>query len=188
MLESTLGPTVLRYFAQLTPTNEQEFQVQPISLDAAKVSEDNQDEIAEETEAHVSTKNDCVTVSKGRILQIWKLFQRYSDKYGVFCQDTIAQVTYMVPQFIVYQKLSQQGERCIGGDSYDSAAGRFALSYDSVGNGQQKFTFNMNQIFSACHPFYQKLEIPINLMVTMRVFHHLVFFTVYVLRVSWTQA
>ena len=161
----------------------EDFQVQPISLDAANVSEDN-----EETEARVSKKNDCVTVSKGCILQIWKLFQRYSDKYGVFCQDTIAQVTYMVPQFIVFQKLSQQGERCIGGDSnHDLAAGRFALSYDSVGNGQQKVTFNMNQIFSACRPFYQKLEIPINLMVTMIAFHHLVFFTVNVLRVSWTQ-
>jgi hypothetical protein len=88
-------------------------------------------------------------------------------------------------------KLSEQGKQCFAeSSSYDYflAAGRFALSYDSVRNGRQTVTFNLDQIFSACGPFYQKLEIPIYLLVTTIAFHHLVFFAVNVLKVSWTQA
>jgi hypothetical protein len=178
----------------MDPTNEhssEDFQVGTFIFDAAKVSEDNQDEFAEETEAQVSKKNDCVTVSKGCILQTWNLFQRFADKYGTFCQDTIVQATFMVPQFIVYVKLSEQGNQCFaesGSNNFFLAAGRFALSYDSVRNGRQTVTFNLDQIFSACGPFYQKLEIPIYLLVTTIAFHHLVFFAVNVLKVSWTQA
>jgi hypothetical protein len=169
----------------------EDFQVGTIIFDAAKASEGNHVEFAEETEAQVSNKNDCVTVSKGCILQTWKFFQRCADKYGMFCQDTIVQATFMVPQFIVYLKLSEQGKQCFAESTFffaETAAGRFALDYDSVGNGRQTVTFNMDEIFSACGPFYQKLEIPINLMVTTIAFHHLVFFAVNVLKVSWTQA
>ncbi len=97
----------------------------------------------------------------------------------------------MVPQFIVYLKISEQGKQCFAESTLPfahTAAGRFALDYDSVGNGRPTVTFNMDEIFSACGPLYQKLEIPIYLMVTTIAFHHLVFFAVNVLKVSWTQA
>lgn len=121
-------------------------------------------------------------VSMGFILKIRKFFHRHVVKYGMFCQDTVAQATFVVPQFVVWEYLSRLNNDECTGDGRD-VAGRFQLIYDSQ-DGRQTVTFNMAQIFSACRPFYNSIAVPINLLIAAMVVHHLFFFTINILKVG----
>jgi hypothetical protein len=111
-----------------------------------------------------------------RIKKVWK-------RFGPYCQDSVNQITYIVPQFIAYRKLEEmaKAESC-NSEATQTYEGAWPFTYESA-VGRSTVEFDSNQLYSACGVRYESIGIPMNLLLAVMILQQLVFASINILKV-----
>jgi hypothetical protein len=131
---------------------------------------DNSDNAARESSTALSTACE-------RIKKVWK-------RFGPFWQDFVSQITYIVPQFVAYQKLQEMArpDSC-NSEMTEYYEGAWPFTYESFA-GTKTVEFDPNQLYSACGVRYQSIDVPMNLLLAFIILQQLVFLAINILKVS----
>jgi hypothetical protein len=128
---------------------------------------------------HDAAKGSATSLSNAlqRIKKVWK-------RFGPFWQDSVSQITYIVPQFIAYRKLEEmaKAESC-NSETSQSYEGKWPFTYESA-VGTRTVEFDSNQLYSACGVRYQSISTPMNLLLAVMVLQQFVFVVINILKVS----
>ncbi len=124
---------------------------------------------------HDAAKGSVTSLSNAfeRMKKVWK-------RFGPFWQDSVSQITYIVPQFIAYQMA--KAESC-NSETTQSYEGKWPFTYESA-VGTRTVEFDSNQLYSACGVRYQSISTPMNLLLSVMVLQQLVFVVINILKAS----
>jgi hypothetical protein len=124
-----------------------------------------------------SAKPGTLSTAWGRIKKLWK-------RFGPFCQDSVSQITYIVPQFIAYRKLEEmsKAESC-NSEMTQFYEGAWSFTYDSA-VGKRIVMFDSNQLLAACGVRYESIGMPLNLLLAFMILQQFVFVAINILKVS----
>jgi hypothetical protein len=117
-----------------------------------------------------------LSTARGRIKKVMK-------RFGPFWQDSVTQITYIVPQFIAYRKLEEmaKAESC-NSDEMQRYEGTWAFTYESS-RGQKIVEFDSNQLHAACGVRFESIDIPLNLLLAFMILQQFVFLAINILKV-----
>lgn len=112
-----------------------------------------------------------------RIKKVWK-------RFGPFCQDSVNQITYIVPQFIAYRKLEDMSKaKSCNSEATQIFEGFWPFTYQSA-VGTSIVEFDSNQIHSGCGVRYESIGVPMNLLLAVMILQQLFFAVINILKVS----
>jgi hypothetical protein len=113
----------------------------------------------------------------------WGRIKKVMKRFGPFWQDSVTQITYIVPQFIAYRKLEEmaKAESC---NSYEMQGyeGTWAFTYESS-SGKRLVEFDSNQLYAACGVRFESIDIPLNLLLAFMILQQFVFLAINILKV-----
>ena len=114
----------------------------------------------------------------------WGRIKKGMKRFGPFWQDSVSQITYIVPQFIAYQKLEEmaKAESC-NSEAMQTYEGFWAFTYESS-SGKRTVEFDSNQLSAACGVRFESIGVPLNLLLAFMILQQFVFLFINILKVS----
>jgi hypothetical protein len=98
----------------------------------------------------------------------WGRIKKVMKRFGPFWQDSVTQITYIVPQFIAYQKLEEmaKAESC-NSEEMQRYEGTWAFTYES----------------SSGKRIVESIGVPLNLLLAFMILQQFVFLAINILKV-----